>query len=205
MKNNLIQNSDQISEKKINWEDVQIVFKEKFGSEIFESWLKKIVFVEEYKNYLLLSVSTRFIRDWITSRYLDQILQIIKIQKKGIIRVEFIIDTVKDSKLTENKTDLKSLPNKNISFLKDSYLQYNRIDPNKNFENFVIGESNKLAFEASKKVSNACYSDKREAYINQSMWEITRKIGLDSESWTKKEIVQRSKTIADWAVTEWKF
>ena len=100
MKNYLIQNSDQISEKKINWEDVQIVFKEKFGSEIFESWLKKIVFVEEYKNYLLLSVSTRFIRDWITSRYLDQILQIIKIQKKGIIRVEFIIDTVKDSKLT---------------------------------------------------------------------------------------------------------
>ena len=154
MKNYLIQNSDQISEKKINWEDVQIVFKEKFGNEIFESWLKKIVFVEEYKNYLLLSVSTRFIRDWITSRYLDQILQIIKIQKKGIIRVEFIIDTVKDSKLTENKTDLKSLPNKNISFLKDSYLQYNRIDPNKNFENFVIGESNKLAFEASKKVSN---------------------------------------------------
>ena len=95
MKNNLIQNSDQISEKKINWEDVQIVFKEKFGSEIFESWLKKIVFVEEYKNYLLLSVSTRFIRDWITSRYLDQILQIIKIQKKEIIRVEFIIDTPK--------------------------------------------------------------------------------------------------------------
>ncbi len=69
MKNNLIQNSDQISEKKINWDDVQIVFKEKFGSEIFESWLKKIVFVEEYKNYLLLSVSTRFIRDWITSIY----------------------------------------------------------------------------------------------------------------------------------------
>ena len=154
MKNNLIQNSDQISEKKINWEDVQIVFKEKFGSEIFESWLKKIVFVEEYKNYLLLSVSTRFIRDWITSRYLDQILQIIKIQKKGIIRVEFIIDTPKDSKLTEKKTDVKSFSNKNISFLKDSYLQYNRIDPNKNFENFVIGESNKLAFEASKKVSN---------------------------------------------------
>ena len=90
MKNNLTQNSDQISEKKINWEDVQIVFKEKFGSEIFESWLKKIVFVEEYKNYLLLSVSTRFIRDWITSRYLDQILQIIKIQKKEIIRVESV-------------------------------------------------------------------------------------------------------------------
>ena len=38
-----------------------------------------------------------------------------------------------------------------MSFIKDSYLQYNRIDPNKNFENFITGGSNKLAFEASKK------------------------------------------------------
>ena len=32
-------------------------------------------------------------------------------------------------------------------------MQYNRIDQNKSFDNFVIGNSNKLAFEASKKVS----------------------------------------------------
>ena len=43
--------------------------------------------------------------------------------------------------------------NENVSFIKDTYLQYNRIDPNKKFENFIIGSSNKLAFEASKKVS----------------------------------------------------
>ena len=35
--------------------------------------------------------------------------------------------------------------NENISFIKDSYLQYNRIDPNKRFENFITGSSNKLA------------------------------------------------------------
>jgi len=43
--------------------------------------------------------------------------------------------------------------NENVSFIKDSYLKYNRIDPNKKFANFIIGSSNKLAFEASKKVS----------------------------------------------------
>ena len=42
-------------------------------------------------NYILLSVSTRFIRDWITSRYLDQILQIVKIIKKILTRIEFKI------------------------------------------------------------------------------------------------------------------
>ena len=39
----------------------------------------------------------------------------------------------------------------NVSFIKDSYLQYNRIDPNKRFENFITGPSNKLAYEASLK------------------------------------------------------
>ena len=43
--------------------------------------------------------------------------------------------------------------NENVSFIKDSYLQYNRIDPNKKFENFITGPSNKLAYEASIKVS----------------------------------------------------
>mgnify|MGYP000318159663 CR=1 FL=1 len=51
----------------------------KLGVDIYESWLKKITFVDEFNNYLLLSVPTRFIRDWITSRYLDQILQIVKV------------------------------------------------------------------------------------------------------------------------------
>ena len=32
-------------------------------------------------------------------------------------------------------------------------MKYNRIDPNKNFNNFILGSSNKLAFEASKKIT----------------------------------------------------
>ena len=78
MKNNLTNiKSDNIN--KIDWKLLQNEMKNKFGSEIYDSWLKKIDLVDEFKNYVLLSVSTRFIRDWITSRYLDQILQIIKL------------------------------------------------------------------------------------------------------------------------------
>ena len=154
MKNNLDANSSNKAEKKINWLEIQNKFKEKFGSEIFESWLKKIEFVDEFNNYLLLSVPTRFIRDWITSRYLDQILKIIKLFKKEIIRIEFIInDKIDIDKKINNKNQIISNNNLNISYIKDSHLQYNRIDPNKKFINFIVGESNKLAYEASKKVS----------------------------------------------------
>ena len=156
MKNNL-QNNTPIEEKKLDWSIVQNVMKDKFGSDIFDSWLKKIELIDEYKNYVLISVSTRFIRDWITSRYLDQILQIIKSFKKDIIRIEFLVDDKKNLANKNNSQDKQNLNNNeinnNISFIKDSYLQYNRIDPNKNFNNFITGQSNKLAFEASKKVS----------------------------------------------------
>ena len=40
MKNNL-QNNTQTEEKKLDWNIVQNVMKDKFGSDIFDSWLKK--------------------------------------------------------------------------------------------------------------------------------------------------------------------
>ncbi len=139
--------------QKIDWKLIQDQMKNKLGLDIYESWLKKIDFVEEINNYVLLSVPTRFIRDWIVSRYLDQILNIIRLFRKDIIRVEFKIIEQKRY-IKENEENFKNPDkNENVSFIKDSYLQYNRIDPNKKFENFIIGASNKLAYEASLKVS----------------------------------------------------
>ena len=142
-----------IKTKKLNWTLIQDEMKNKLGLEIYESWLKKISFIDEFNNYILLSVPTRFIRDWITSRYLDQILLSVKNYKKEIIRIEFKIveyDTTND-KVQNDDNELTD--KKNISFIKDSYLQYNRIDPNRSFDNFITGNSNKLAYEASLKVS----------------------------------------------------
>ena len=89
--NNLTQNIKNISPSNLDWSLVQKDMRNKLGRDVYESWLKKIEFVEEINNYILLSVSTRFIKDWITSRYLDQILQIVKVYKKDLNRIEFKI------------------------------------------------------------------------------------------------------------------
>ena len=155
MKNILNQNSKDNLATKIEWKVIQSEMKNKFGLEIYESWLRKIDFVDEFTNYILLKVSTRFIRDWITSRYLDQILQIVKGYKKDIRRIEFLVSENKNNLDVSNseENDKNNSKNQNISFINDSFLQYNRINQNKKFENFIIGSSNKLAFEASKKVA----------------------------------------------------
>ena len=150
--NNTTQNLKNISSETLDWSLIQKDMKSKLGSDIYESWLRKIDFVEEMNSYILLSVSTRFIRDWITSRYLDQILKVVKVYKKDLTRIEFKIVEKNFDNDNEKKTQTNE-NNANISFIKDTYLQYNRIDPNKRFDNFITGTSNKLAYEASQKVS----------------------------------------------------
>ena len=150
---NTNKNLTNLDSKKLEWNLIQKEMKHKLGSDIYESWLKKINFVEEFNNYILLSVPTRFIRDWITSRYLDQILQSVRSFKKQIIRIEFkIIEKKSQNSFTKKNYD-KLENRENISFIRDSHLQYNRIDPYKRFENFITGSSNKLAYEASLKVA----------------------------------------------------
>ena len=166
----------------ISWKSVQTEMQNKFGRDVFESWLKKISFVEEFNNYLLLSVPTRFIRDWITSRYLDQILQIIRLYKKDIVRIEFkIVD--QEIKINQNQIIKKpSDISENVSFIKDSYLQYNQIDPNKRFDNFITSSSNKLAYEASLKVSeNISYYNPLYIYggVGMGKTHLLNSIGLE--------------------------
>ncbi len=159
MKNSLNPNINQNNQQNINWELVQEDFKTKFGKDVFESWLKKMDLLETNLDNLLISVPTRFIRDWITSRYLDNVLQVVKSHNKNINRIEFKISstaTALSDKLNSvnQKQELNRLDT-NVSFIKDSFIQYSRIDPNKNFDNFIVGQSNSLAYEASKKITQA--------------------------------------------------
>ena len=105
MKNSLNKNFNQNKEENINWELIQDDFKSKFGKDVFESWLKKMELLETNVDYLLISVPTRFIRDWITSRYLDNVIQVIKSHNKNISRIEFKINS-KPSNFIEKKIKL---------------------------------------------------------------------------------------------------
>ncbi len=131
------------------WENVQSSFEKNFGTEVYSSWLKNISLLKEYNDYLVLGVPTRFFRDWIVSRYLDKILAQLKSFKNSINRVEFKI--TEEHKI--NSIDaFKSDDFNKVTEIKDSILNYNRLNPNLNFDNFVSGSSNEIALSSSKRV-----------------------------------------------------
>ncbi len=149
-KNNPIKQNAFISEeeKTLNWEEIQGSFKKSFGSEIYNSWLQKISLVKEYNDYLILGVPTRFFRDWIVSRYLDKILEQVKSFKLSLNRIEFKI--IEENK--QNHEFIKINELEKVTEIKDSILNYNRLNPNLSFDSFIQGKSNDIALSYSKKV-----------------------------------------------------
>ena len=145
LKNN---QNDLLEEKIINWSSVQKSFQDSFGSEIYSSWLKNISLLKEYNDHVILGVKTRFFRDWITSRYADKILGELRKHKISINRLEFKIEPEK----TVNKNVFSNYQESKISEIKNSILTYNRLNPNLNFNNFVVGQSNNLCFLSAKKI-----------------------------------------------------
>ena len=143
-----IETSSLSEENLLQWDRVQENLKENLGLQIYTSWLKNIKLIKEYNHYVVLGVQTRFFRDWITSRYADKILDEIKKHKLSINRIEFKIQEER----TDSNTIYSQTPQNNVSDIKDSILNYNRLNPNLNFENFVLGESNKLAYLSAQKI-----------------------------------------------------
>ena len=131
-----------------SWSEVQDSFKKTFGNEIYTSWLQKLSLIKEYNDYLILGVPTRFFRDWIVSRYLDKILEQVKGFKLSLNRIEFKI--IEENKANSDLAKIDEISK--VTEIKDSILNYNRLNPNLNFDNFIQGKSNDIALSYSKKV-----------------------------------------------------
>ena len=136
-----------LEENLLDWNEVLKNFKTTFGNDIYESWIKNINLKKEFNHYVVLTAPTRFVRDWIVSRYADKILDIIKTFKKSIQRIEFFIE---ESKEKSDKIDFRR--DSQISSIENSLLNYNRFNLNNSFDHFMVGESNELAYTAARKV-----------------------------------------------------
>ncbi len=136
-----------LEENLLDWNEVLKNFKTTFGNDVYESWLKNINLKKEFNHYVVLTAPTRFVRDWIVSRYADKMLDIIQTFKKSIQRIEFFIE---ESKEKSDKIDFRR--DSQISSIENSLLNYNRFNLNNSFDHFMVGESNELAYTAARKV-----------------------------------------------------
>jgi len=150
---------NQISPIEINvkdlWHTVLKKLNNEFGNEIFNSWIKNIKVQSIEDDILYFSVPTRFIRDWITSHYLDKIIFFLNSENSNIRRVKISIDNM----LSSNHDNQEERNSETIKYQSQSssFSQSDDwpLDERFTFDKFIIGPSNELAFASAKRIAQS--------------------------------------------------
>lgn len=165
---NVINNTIQISESSV-WSKVCAMFQKEFGDNEYKVWLSNINLVSQNDFEIIMSVPNNFIRDWVKREYFDGKFKRVNGElhcvKKGIKQIllefypklvsfEFIVyENITPKTDTDNKTNVVS-----ISEHDNLYNIGTELNKKFTFENFVVGTSNKLAFQVVKNFSeNSVY------------------------------------------------
>ena len=129
----------------IVWEKIQNYLYNLYGEATYNSWLSSLKFVERRNSEVLLSVSTRFIKEWITIHYLEKILLLWQNEDSNIHSI--------DIQVAEEKRSVPNITSRHQEEINNNL--GSPLDPRFSFDNFVVGKSNELAFAAAKRVAES--------------------------------------------------
>ena len=165
MYQDLNQNQASAVNLKAQWNSVLKKLNAEYGNEIFNSWIKNISVKSLDEDVLYFTVPTRFIRDWITSHYLDKIIFFLSQENSQIKRVKINID----NSLTANMLNIDKDPNDkrqiNNNTNSSNFIDDWPLDDRFKFDKFVVGPSNELAFASAKRFCSTNVNDFNPLYI----------------------------------------
>ncbi len=136
-----------VTDHNVTWEKIQNCLYNLYGKATYNSWLSSLRFVSSSNEEVLLSVPTRFIKEWITVHYMEKILSLWQSEDKNIRSV--------DIRVTGEEKDLSSNAIAKSKEESNNHSLGSPLDPRFTFDNFVVGKPNELAFTAAKRVAES--------------------------------------------------
>lgn len=127
------------------WKKIQVCLYNLYGEATYNSWLSSLRFISSRNGEVLLSVSTRFIKEWIAVHYMEKVLSLWQNEDNSICSIDIQVVEEKDS-------------HPNIMLKSKEEINHNLgspLDPRFTFDNFVVGKPNELAFTAAKRVAES--------------------------------------------------
>ena len=146
------------------WSIVQDDLKDDFKSIIWNSWVKPLVFLN-YSNFTLdIQTPSELVKSRIENQYYDQIFLRAKRVFQGLNKIKFCIQ-IKNKSL--NNINIPTDRNLNETLSSISFTDNSSRILNKNFtfKNFVIDESNELAYFSAQRVENEFNQDYNPFFI----------------------------------------
>jgi chromosomal replication initiator protein len=139
------------------WSQVRGMLRAEFGETAYNTWLAALTLSGLEGERVLLSVPTRFLRDWVAAHYADRIRVLWRRVNPKINGVALNVAPVPAAQPAPPRTlpcpaAPVPLPVPLESVRPDAEIGA-PLDPRLTFENFVVGQPNELAFAAAKRVA----------------------------------------------------
>lgn len=133
------------------WKNVLVEIELSISKANFNTWFKDTYITKTENGLVQLSVPNTFVKDWLSTKYHSIILKNVRNFSPDIYSLEYVVERnrgKKESRSTTSKDTISTeLPLANTYINKESNL-----NPRYNFESFVVGPFNELAYAASQAV-----------------------------------------------------
>ena len=149
------------------WKRVSEKLNAQYGDALFRSWIKPINFAGIEGDKIMLSLPTRFMREWVVSHYAEDIRALWRDEPSAEgFEIDFMVPTQpvgvvatavqKTVEVAESVSNSNVIANANwqTGESSDSTMQMGAtLDPRYTFENYVVGKPNELAHAAARRVA----------------------------------------------------
>jgi chromosomal replication initiator protein len=156
-----------VSEKTTSdtWLVVQNKLRIEFGDATYKSWLSKLNLGSVCNGQVVLTVPTKFMREWILTHYSDSIKKIwqqsdasvlnLDILVAGAIAPKTMVDTTKSDIVSQLVVESKNNNVTTLDPVNNNEIFSATLDPRFTFDNFVVGGPNELAYAAARAVADS--------------------------------------------------
>jgi len=142
------------------WVRVRARLRDEVGEAAFKSWLKPLTLAGIDEGVVHIAVQTRFMRDWVVAHFADRIRALFIEENGHVHAVDILVNdgNRKNGRETDvpvpasNPVDVAEIP----SSMHERANSYGApLDPRYQFEDFVVGKPNELAYAASRRIADA--------------------------------------------------
>jgi chromosomal replication initiator protein len=150
------------------WGRILGQLKEEVGETAYRSWLQDIAVERVEAGEAVLTVQTRFLRNWIATHYSDRLLALWRAENPAVNRVSVIVEPKLAASARKGSREVQAngeLPAAPLGLSEtppapeigeEKGQLSGSLDPRFTFENFIVGKPNELAHAAARRVAEAC-------------------------------------------------
>jgi chromosomal replication initiator protein len=160
-----------------DWARVLGRLKREVGETAYRSWFHSMTVERVAGGEGVISVPTRFLRNWVATHYSDRLLALWHSENEAVRRISFIVQPHAGPARHHRKDSAATLPAPAVSepdvapdiareIADDKAHLSGPLDPRLSFENFVVGKPNELAHAAARRVAEACVAPAHSVPFN---------------------------------------